>query len=337
MTDRVDLSRFPGLSKYQVEQCRALPERVADLAATFPLLFFMLARNCGPLRHRQEAVRLAEFGKPLADVAAAYGLPLCLRRIPPSACHTPPPWVRWSAGTGRLLADHIPSQPLEAANWLAATFYAARACHEAFGLWIAKQDAIFGEEKFGPAMRATMEDWVSVRYQDMLDMSAEELLQLTVEGLRGEFFGPELLGDLEVSEEDDRYVLAFDPCGTGGRMRRGVPQFGTPARTEPPYSFGLSHEAHDWSWNEKGVCLYCTHCADVNELLPIDRVGRPMRVTEHPRNPGDKCRWYIYKKPELIPEEFYRRVGRRRPDRFVSPEQARREWRAGHTEEGGRE
>jgi len=196
---------------------------------------------------------------------------------------------------------------------------------------------IFGEEKFGPAMRATMEDWVSVRYQDMLDMSAEELLQLTVEGLRGEFFGPELLGDLEVSEEDDRYVLAFDPCGTGGRMRRGVPQFGTPARTEPPYSFGLSHEAHDWSWNEKGVCLYCTHCADVNELLPIDRVGRPMRVTEHPKNPGDKCRWYIYKRPELIPEEFYRRVGRRRPDRFASPEQARREWRAGRTEEGGRD
>jgi chromosomal replication initiator protein len=148
MTDRVDLSRFPGLSQYQVEQSRTLPERVADLASTFPLLFFMLARNCGPLRHRQEAVRLAEFGKPLVDVAGAYGLPLCLRRIPPAACHTPPAWVRWSAGTGRLLADHIPSQPLEAANWLAATFYAARACHEAFGLWIAKQHGLFGEERF---------------------------------------------------------------------------------------------------------------------------------------------------------------------------------------------
>jgi chromosomal replication initiator protein len=148
MTDWVDLSRFPGLSQYQVEQCRALSERVADLASTFPLLFFMLVRNCGPLRHRQQAARLAELGKPLGDVAGAYGLPLCLRRIPPAACHTPPPWVRWSAGTGRLLADHIPRQPLEAANWLAATFYAARACHEAFGLWIAKQDGLFGEERF---------------------------------------------------------------------------------------------------------------------------------------------------------------------------------------------
>ena len=148
MTDRIDLSRFPGLSQYQLEQCCALSQRVADLASTFPLLFFMLARNCGPLRLRQEATRLAELGKPLGDVAGAYGLPLCLRRIPPAACHTPPPWVRWSAATGRLLADHIPGQPREAANWLAATFYAASACHQAFGLWIAKQDGLFGEERF---------------------------------------------------------------------------------------------------------------------------------------------------------------------------------------------
>jgi hypothetical protein len=195
----------------------------------------------------------------------------------------------------------------------------------------------FGEEQFGAAMRATMEDWVTVRYKDMLDMSAEELLQLTVEGLRGEFFGPELLGDVEVSEEEDRYVLAFDPCGTGGRMRRGVPQLGTPPRTQPPYAFGVSHGAHDWSWNEKGVCLYCTHCADVNELLPLDRVGRPMRVTEHPRDPGDKCRWYIYKRPELIPERFYQRVGRRRPEHFISLEQARSEWRAAQKGRDGSE
>ena len=186
----------------------------------------------------------------------------------------------------------------------------------------------FGEENYGRAMRATMEDWIAVRYKDMLDMSAEELLQLTVEGLRGEFFGSELLGDVEITEEEDRYVLAFDPCGTGGRMRRGVPRLGTPPRTQAPYNFGVTHEAHDWSWNERGVCLYCTHCADINELLPLDRVGRPMRVTEHPRDPGDKCRWYIYKRPELIPEKFYERVGRKRPDHLIPVEQARAEWRA---------
>src|SRR5581483_9066473 len=186
----------------------------------------------------------------------------------------------------------------------------------------------FGEEHFGRNMRATMEDWITVRYKDMLDMSPEELLQLSVEGLRGEFFGAELLGDVQVTEEDDRYVLAFDPCGTGGRMRRGVPQLGTPPRTQAPYNFGVSHEAHDWSWSQKGVCLYCTHCADINELLPLDRIGRPMRVTEHPQDPGDKCRWFIYKRPELIPDRYYEQVGRKRPDHFIPLEQAHAEWRA---------
>lgn len=186
----------------------------------------------------------------------------------------------------------------------------------------------YGEDRFGAAMRETMEDWIAVRYKDLVDMSPEELLQLTVEGLRGEFFGAELLGDVEVTEEADRYVLAFDPCGTGGRMRRGVPQLGTPPRTEMPYNFGVSQTAQPWSWNEKGVCLYCTHCADINELLPLDRIGRPMRVTEHPRNPQDKCRWFIYKKPELIPHEVYERFGRIRPHHFMPLEQARANYRA---------
>ena len=186
----------------------------------------------------------------------------------------------------------------------------------------------YGEEQYGRVMRATMEDWIAVRYKDMVEMSPEELLQLTVEGLRGEFFGAELLGDLQVTEEPDRYVLAFDPCGTGGRMRRGVPSLGTPPRTEAPYNFGVSQAAHDWSWNEKGVCLYCTHCADINELLPLDRIGRPMRVTEHPRDPGDKCRWFIYKRPDLIPDNVYENLGRQRPAHFIALEQARAEWRA---------
>ena len=171
----------------------------------------------------------------------------------------------------------------------------------------------FGENQFGPNMRSTMEDWITERYKDMAKMSPEELLQLSVEGLRGEFFGKDLRGDIEVSEEPDRYVLAFDPCGTGGRMRRGVPQLGTPPRTEAPYNFGVSTGAYDWSWSQKGVCLYCAHCADINELLPIDRIGHPMRVTEYPKEPGDKCRWFIYKNPDLIPDEYYAQVQRSRP------------------------
>lgn len=235
--------------------------------------------------------------------------------------HVLPDSLRAAIASGDIEAARKGVEAVLVANRLVHEIY----CDYCWALLTLLRDT-FGEENFGRVMRATMEDWIAVRYKDMVDMSPEELLQLSVEGLRGEYFGADLLGDVEVTEEADRYMLAFDPCGTGGRMRRGVPQLGTPPRTQAPYNFGVSHEAHDWSWNQKGVCLYCTHCADINELLPLDRIGRPMRVTEHPKDPGDKCRWYIYKRPELIPDRYYEQVSRKRPQHFIPLEEARADW-----------
>jgi hypothetical protein len=52
----------------------------------------------------------------------------------------------------------------------------------------------------------------------------------------------------------------------------------------------------------------------VNEILPIESLGAPMRVTEHPQDAGEPCRWTIYKARELVPDWAYERVGKRRPD-----------------------
>ncbi len=153
MIERVDLSRFPSLPRRRVEQLAAGSPRVIDLASTFPLLFLMLACDCGPIRRRRDAIRLARLGKPLAEVAQAMALPLCLRRIPPEACRAPPVWVAWSPEAGPHLANHIPSMPMEAASWLHAIFYASRACSEAFGLWIARQRRLFAGPLDGRLVR----------------------------------------------------------------------------------------------------------------------------------------------------------------------------------------
>jgi hypothetical protein len=118
-----------------------------------------------------------------------------------------------------------------------------------------------------------------------------------------------------VAEEDDRWILSFDPCGSGGRMRRSDPARGQTPRTEAPFSFAVTEEAHDWSWGRKGVCLYCAHCAVVNEIIPIESLGTPMRMTENPENPDDKCRWTIYKSPDAVPDWVYERVGKQPPAR----------------------
>jgi hypothetical protein len=161
-------------------------------------------------------------------------------------------------------------------------------------------------------MRETLGSWAAERYANYLDLSFEEQVALTVEGMRGHLSGPGRIGNIGVSDEGHRVVIAFDPCGSGGRARRGDPAHGIPPATERP-EFGSSEEAHDWTWGRKGVCLYCSHCSLVNEILPIERLGFPMRITENPESPDDQCRWIMYRDPRQIPAEAYERVGKKKP------------------------
>lgn len=181
-----------------------------------------------------------------------------------------------------------------------------------WGLLTVFRDSL-GEERMEEVLRVTQEPWLRERYARFAEMTPQESLELTIEGMRGHFTGPGRAGTVDVREEQDKWVLSFDACGSGGRMRRGDPARGQTPRTEAPYDFGVTHEAHDWSWGEKGVCLYCAHCAVVNEILPIEATGAPMRVVDYPSDPADPCRWTIYKSPELVPDEAYERVGKARP------------------------
>jgi hypothetical protein len=58
----------------------------------------------------------------------------------------------------------------------------------------------------------------------------------------------------------------------------------------------------------------------------MDRFGYPVRVIDPPvypdtnRDPDarQKCQWQMFKDPTKVPEEYYERVGRKRPDTFGS-------------------
>ena len=174
------------------------------------------------------------------------------------------------------------------------------------------QEAL-GETAMGEAMRTTMEPWLRERYAALGSMTAAEIFELTIEGMRAHFVGPGRRGEVTVRDESDRWVMEFDPCGTGGRMRRGDPSRGQIPRTDQPYGFATVEGAYDWTWSKPGVCLYCAHCAVVNEILPIEQHGTPMRVTDYPKDAGDRCRWTVYKDPSFVPLEAFTRVGKRPP------------------------
>lgn len=180
----------------------------------------------------------------------------------------------------------------------------------------------FGEEAIGEFHRVAMEPLFAGRYarfdieefdwQRALDM----LMYLTFEAMRAHLAGPDRTGSMEVIEEEDRWLVRFDPCGTGGRTLREDAAEGTGPRTGHPYNWPVLKGKHDFAWNTEGVCAYCAHCCVVMEQLPIDKFGYPLRVVEPPTWPNrttQPCTWIMYKDATAVPEEYYERVGRRKP------------------------
>jgi len=124
-----------------------------------------------------------------------------------------------------------------------------------------------------------------------LSKTPEELLLTSAESQRSH------LSHTTIVEEPDRYVIRNEPCGSGGSliMKENIP---------------TTRQAHPWSWSKKGISYYCCHCCFSFEILPIELRGYPARIHLAPEKPGDPCVHLIYKKPELIPEEYFTRVGK---------------------------
>jgi hypothetical protein len=184
----------------------------------------------------------------------------------------------------------------------------------------------FGEASLGEAYEHVLGPYLEERYQvfDLRERTYEETLErnvyLAFEAMRGHLVGPDRTGDMTVTEDDDKIVIAFDPCGSGNRGQRGDPFEGTPSRSEEPYSFGVTQDEHDWAWNEKGVCYYCAHCCYALEYWPAQQWGHPVRVVDSPLHPDEttgedpkQCTWTIYKSLEAIPDTAYHRIGRTKP------------------------
>ena len=46
------------------------------------------------------------------------------------------------------------------------------------------------------------------------------------------------------------------------------------------------------------------------EILPIEMRGYPICVTQYSDRPEDPCVHLYYKRPELIPDEYFTRIGK---------------------------
>jgi hypothetical protein len=195
-----------------------------------------------------------------------------------------------------------------------------------------------GEDRVGDFWDELMADFYPTRDRFDVDRapwgeSVEVLSIDTAETFRGHLSGPDRLGDIEIIDEPGRTVFRFSPCGTGGRTFTGSPNDDGTSLEVPmddPDRFGVTTRPHDWSWGKAGVCLYCVHCCQLQERVPMRRFGYPLRVIEPPVWPESRgvgrCTWTIYKDLSQIPAEAYERVGETKP---TAPGSAARKGAAG--------
>jgi hypothetical protein len=112
--------------------------RIADLAASFPALLFALAVPRPGLDPARALARVID-GVALAEAAAAAGLPLWLRKLPPEALARPITRLPDGELFRRQIANHLPRSPKLAPGWLQAVADVADLAHETAAVWIARE------------------------------------------------------------------------------------------------------------------------------------------------------------------------------------------------------
>ncbi len=148
--------------------------------------------------------------------------------------------------------------------------------------------ARFGEEEIPKAIRDRYQPRLA-EFLSGIPTAFESVTKSTVSQRRHD-------ANFTVTEEPDRYVVTYDPCGGGGRLRR-------------TRSVGTTKKAYPWSWGKAGVPYYCCHCCIEFEIMAIEHRGYPVKVILVGEKPEDPCVHLFYKKPELIPAEYFKRVG----------------------------
>jgi hypothetical protein len=159
-----------------------------------------------------------------------------------------------------------------------------------------------GEEAVERALRKTGDEFVRPRRATGADWGAMPAAQ------RAKVIARSMLanmGAVEVSEDDEKIVLAFR-CGSGGKLIDDGAYEG-----ERPLWTLRERAARTFMQDELPV--YCAHCSVNNEIQPVEWGGTPTSV-EHPApGPGGVCVHHLYKDVHAIPAEAYERIGKVKP------------------------
>jgi len=197
-----------SLGNYTVEEAR----EGQDLYAAWvdQIRLYLLDQGISQATIKEEEVRLAELLKDDDGVAfdAWQGWATYTHEIEQfvSAC---------GAGDRARAERHLESARL---TWQDTH---DKGCDRVYGMLdiVVRQ---LGEARIGALWEALMAPMFETydRYDTKINpwpQSMHRLILVAAESLRGHLSGPDRAGSVEITEEEDRWALRFDPCGSGDR------------------------------------------------------------------------------------------------------------------------
>ena len=133
-------------------------------------------------------------------------------------------------------------------------------------------------------------------YDKRESMSAEEQVKYCTF-----MFNEHLSEKITIEEDEEKYTVLLDGCGSGGRLlRKGYYK-------ESSRALKKISQAQVITGGNTDYPVYCTHCQILFGAFPMDNYGNPLWIVEAPKKPEDPCRILIYKDRSKISEEYRRK------------------------------
>lgn len=132
------LRRYSSRFQFRVVALAQSHPHLADLALSFPALLFALAVPRTQFDPKP-AIACVIAGRPLAEAAAAAGLPLWLRKLPPEAFVCPIDPLPDGELFRRQIGNHLQRSPKLMPRWLQLVAGMAALAHEPAAVWMARE------------------------------------------------------------------------------------------------------------------------------------------------------------------------------------------------------
>jgi hypothetical protein len=156
----------------------------------------------------------------------------------------------------------------------------------------------YGDEALYKINHKSCSFWLKTLLKQYSEAPLRRKVEMLASGLKGH------LVPLRLDEDNEKFTITMLPCGSGGMLALQ----GEYKSQKLP----LVQKAQPQTFSKENFPVYCTHCA-LQEIISIEMLGHPVFITDCPEGRAvgkEYCRIYIYKKPQNIPDEFYKRLGK---------------------------